>query len=100
MTRLCSWFLIPALLPVGLYAGTIYDVSLNTAALIGHAAGPFSVAFQLTDGNGVGDANNVAIIDNLQFGSGGPLGLPLRVGGAVGDLWSTVVLVDSGFPNV
>src|SRR5947209_858134 len=70
-------------------AGVVYDVSLNTSPLIGHAAGPFSLAFQFNDGSGAGDSNNTAILSAFQFGAGGSAsGLPSLFGGASGSLAS------------
>ena len=81
-------------------AGVIYDVSLNTTPLIGEAAGPFSLGFQLNDGSGAGDANNTAILSNFQFGIGGSAsGSPSVFGGATGDLSSGITLIDSSFLN-
>jgi hypothetical protein len=75
-----------------------YRVSLNTSSLIGHAAGPFSIAFQLTDGSSLGDANNTITISNVDFG-GGAAGIATAFGGATGSLGSTVTLTDSSFLN-
>ncbi len=81
-------------------AGVIYDVSLNTSPLIGHAAGPFSLAFQFNDGSGAGDSNNTAILSAFQFGAGGSAaGSPSLFGGASGSLASGVTLTDSSFFN-
>src|SRR5260370_28684447 len=81
-------------------AGVVYDVSLNTSPLIGHAAGPFSLGFQLNDGSGAGDANNTAILSAFQFGVGGSaLGTPVLAGGATGSLASGVTITDSSFFN-
>jgi hypothetical protein len=80
------------------YTATL-DVSLDTSSLIGHAAGPFSIAFQLTDGNGYGDANNTATITNFMFGGGKPSGSATVLGGAGGSLGSSVILDDSQFLN-
>jgi hypothetical protein len=81
-------------------AQATYLVSINTAPLIGHPAGPFSLAFQLGDGSGVGDGNNAAVLTDFTFGAGGSSsGTPQVVGGASGSLDSTVVLTDSGLVN-
>jgi hypothetical protein len=80
-------------------ADAIYDVALSTSPLIGEAAGPFSLAFQLNDGSGTGDANNTAILSNFQFGGGSASGLPTLFGGATGDLSSGITLTDSSFFN-
>jgi len=78
-----------------------YVVTMNTAPLISHPAAPFSLLFQLADGSGTGDRNNGAVISNFQFGTGGSaIGAPQLFGGASGNLSSTIILVDSGFPNL
>lgn len=66
---------------------------------MGHPAGPFSISFQLTDGSGLGDANNTATISNFLFDGGSAAGSPFLIGGASGDLSSTVSLTDSNFLN-
>jgi hypothetical protein len=80
-------------------ADVVYDVALNTVGLIGHPAGPFSVAFQLTDGSFVGDGNNTVGISNFQFGGGGVSGSAVTLGNVTGDLTSSVTLTDSTFLN-
>jgi hypothetical protein len=78
-----------------------FQVVVNTTPLVGNAAGPFALDFQLNDGSGLSDGNNTATISDFSFtGAGaGPTGLPSRVGGATGSLSSTVSLTDSGFLN-
>ena|ERR1022692_741645 len=86
---------------IAAHAQVTYTVTLNTTPLIGHPAGPFSLAFQLADGSGSGDGNNAAVINNVQFGAGGlATGVPRLFGGASGSLTSAIVLVDNGFPNL
>src|SRR5579884_3177314 len=80
-------------------AAVIYDISITTAALIGHPAGPFSLEAQLNDGSGTNDANNTATMSGFTFGSGGPTGSPSLTGGATGSLSSSVALTDSSFFN-
>jgi hypothetical protein len=81
-------------------ADAIYSVSLDTSPLIGEAAGPFSLAFEFTDGSGTGDANNTVILSNFQFGVGGSAsGLPTMFGGATGDTASGITLIDNSFFN-
>lgn len=72
-------------------------VTLDTSALVGHVAGPFTLAFQLTDGGG--EAATTVTIGAFDFGGGTPEGLPRWVGGASGDLASSVVLSDTSFFN-
>jgi hypothetical protein len=78
-----------------------FQVVVNTTPLVGNAAGPFALDFQLNDGSGLSDGNNTATISGFSFtGAGaGPTGLPSSVGGATGSLSSTVSLTDSGFLN-
>ena len=82
------------------HAEIIYTVSINTSALVGHPAGPFSLDFQLNDGSGTNDANNTTILSNFTFGVGGSAsGSPMLTGGATGDLATQVMLTDSSFLN-
>jgi hypothetical protein len=76
-------------------AGTIFNVTLNTGPLIGHPAGPFSIAFEFADGSGIGDGNNAVFMSNFTFGAGGPSGVPLTFGSVGGDLSSAVVMTDA-----
>jgi hypothetical protein len=76
-----------------------FDVAFDTAPLIGHPAGPFSINFQLNDGVGTGDGNNTAVISNFQFDGGAPSGVPMLIGGASGNLAAVVSLTDSSFFN-
>lgn len=78
-------------------ADIVFNVQLNTVPLIGSAAEPFSLLFQLTDGDGVA-ANNAATLSNFAFGSGGTAtGNPALTGGATGSLSTGVTLTDSAF---
>lgn len=78
-------------------ADYLYRVQMDTSSLVGHAAGPFAIDFQLVDGDGV--ANNTVTLGNFLFGGGGPLGGGAWSGGASGDLSGTVTLTDSAFFN-
>lgn len=87
-------------------ADDIFTVTLNTAALAvapGSSAGPFELAFQLTDGAGLGDANNTATLSDFQFGAGGSAGVCpaacTAFGGAIGNAGSSLVLTDNSFFN-
>ena len=76
-------------------AAVIGVVQLNTAPLIGHTAGPFSIDFQLA-----GSGGSTATLSDFSFGAGGgPAGVPTLVGGATGDLSSTVTILDDSFLN-
>lgn len=77
----------------------VYNVTLNTTSLAGHAAGPFSLEFQLTDGSGTNDRNNTAIMSNFGFGGGASAGAPILTGGSAGGLDSFVAITDSSFLN-
>jgi hypothetical protein len=82
------------------FAGVIYNVSLDTAPLADHPAGPFSIAFQLADGSFTGDGNNAAILLNFDFGVGGfAVGSPNLVGSASGSLSTGVTLTDASPVN-
>ena len=89
-----------AFVPAAARADVInYDISMNTAPLIGHPAGPFSLEFQLNDGSGTGDENNTAVLSNLTFGGGAPVGAPSLIGGATGDAGSSITITESSFFN-
>ena len=84
-----------------MHASVSYTVTFATKPLIGHPAGPFSLAFQFADGGGVGDGNNAATISNFQFGAGGSAsGTPALTGSATGDLSTQVVLTDRARTNI
>jgi hypothetical protein len=85
------------LLPAPTRADFHYTVQMDTSALVGHPAGPFSLDFQLIDGDGV--ANNTVTLTNFVFGSGSPSGTATLTGAASGDLSSLVTLTDTGFLN-
>jgi hypothetical protein len=81
-------------------AGMIYDVTLNTAPLVGHPAGPFYVQFAFTDGSGFGDGNNTVTASNFGFGGGSALGSPVVIGGASGSLETGVTITDTSFLSI
>ena len=80
--------------------GISVNVSVNTSAL---PSTPGSeIVFFLTDGSGLGDANNTAALSSFAFGVGGSAGLVdafNTTGGASGTL-SGASLTDSAFTNV
>jgi hypothetical protein len=84
------------LLACAAHAGMVYNVSLDTTPLLSHPAAPFSLSFQLADGSGTGDGNNAAVLSGFTFGGGTPVGSPILIGSAFGDLTSAIVLTDSG----
>jgi hypothetical protein len=80
--------------PTAAQADVIYQATLNTTPLIGNAAGPLSLDFQL-----VGTGNNTVTLSNFQFGGGaadtlgtGPFDGPIN--GASGSLHTSVTLND------
>jgi hypothetical protein len=81
-------------------ANAIYNVTLDTTQLVGHPAGPFYLEFALTDGSGIGDANNAVTLSGFDFGGGSALGGPLEFGGASGSLETGVAMTDNSFLNV
>ena len=71
-----------------------YEVTVNTAPLVGHPGGPFSIQFVFTDGSGLADANNSVSVTNVNFGGGNSLGAATLFGGANGSLESGIVMTD------
>ncbi len=78
-----------------------YHIRMDTAPLVGHAAGPFALNFQFTDGSGntPGDANNTVHLFNFNFGGGSGMGTSATINGASGDLASGVTLTDTDLLN-
>jgi hypothetical protein len=77
----------------------VFDVTLNTKALLTTSAGPFSIAFEFSPGNP--SLNNVASIGDFDFGLGAPLGDPIFLLGTVsGNLETSVILSDTSSLNV
>ncbi len=81
-------------------ATTTYEVTLNTAPLVGHPAGPFSILFALTDGSGLADTNNTVSVTNVDFGGGNGLGGATLFGGANGTLESGLTMADASPLNL
>lgn len=78
-------------------ADQIFDVSLNTSSISGNT---LTLLFQLTDGSGTSDANNMVTINGLNFGVGGSAsGTANLTGGATGNTAAGFVLTDSDFFN-
>ena len=95
-----TWLAAFLLVMSGLvHADTLVTVTVDTSQLVAHPAGPFYLAFQLTDGSGAGNSSTVAILSNFQLGGGSPSGSPALTGGASGDIGSSVTLTDSSFLN-
>lgn len=78
-----------------------FGVSVDTSSLIGNSAGPYELGFLLIDASGTGDGNNTVAISNFAFGGGspGPVDPSGTIGGASGNLTSTVTLTDNSFFN-
>jgi hypothetical protein len=95
INRYIVFFGLLLVFPHAASADQIFNISLNTTPLIGHTAGPFSVVLVLTDGDGIGDANNTATISNINFGGGSALGSPAYFGGASGSLAMGILITDS-----
>lgn len=76
-------------------ADVVKTVTLDTTNVGALPDGPFSLAFELADGSGIGDGNNAVVLSDFQFGSGSPIGSPLILGSGFGDLSSTVTLTDA-----
>ena len=98
INRLIAACLLPlALANVGTAnANVIYSVNLNTTQLAG-APGEIALAFQLNDGGGIGDSNNVVMLSNFTFGGGSASSCPLNclpIGDASGDANTAITLVD------
>jgi len=78
------------------HADMVYNVSMDTSALVGNAAGPFYLDFQLNDGSGTNDGNNTATIGGFNVAG---VGAATPSGGGSGDLGTSIMLTDSGFFN-
>ena len=73
------------------------QVSVSTSALIGHPAGPFSLAVALTNGDGLASGSSTVKLSNFKFGGGKPLADSVTVGGANGSLETSVTLTTTSF---
>jgi len=94
-TALCVW--VFSALCQTVIADSAYTVTLDTAPLVGHPAGPFYVEFVFTDGSGYGDGNNTVSASDFGFGGGSALGSPVVFGGASGSLETGVTIIDTSF---
>lgn len=77
-----------------------FTVTVDTTPLATQTTppAPFSLEFQMVDGDGT--VNNTATLGDFQFGAGGAaVGAPATTGGASGNLSGTVTLSDSSFFN-
>lgn len=78
-------------------AATLYQVTLDTAELVGHPAGPFFLELAFVDGEGFGDGNNAVTFSNFSFGGGTPLGPPVVFGDVTGSIDTSLVIGDASF---
>lgn len=74
-------------------ASVTVEFGLNTSSIVG--LGTFSLAFQLVDGSGTGDADNTVNLSNLNFSGGSASGAAMLFGGATGSVASGLSLTNS-----
>lgn len=79
-------------------ADILYNVSLDSAPLVGNSSSPFALNFQLTSGDPNSGVVNAVTLSRFSFGTGSPIaGSPFPHSGNVsGDLGSSVELNTSG----
>ena len=73
-----------------------FHLDLSTASLVANPAAPFALDLQLSRGNGL---PNTLTLSNFVFAGGAPVGSAVTLGGASGNLGSSVVLQDTGALN-
>ncbi|HTI70205.1 MAG TPA: NF038129 family PEP-CTERM protein [Candidatus Limnocylindria bacterium] len=89
-----------ALFSVSAAAATFeYDISVDTSSLIANPSAPFSLDFQLNDGDSTGNGNNTAILSGFTFGGGSASGGASVFGGATGTLASQISITDTAAFN-
>lgn len=91
--------LVLGLIPGTALADDILNITVNTSSL---PATPGSeVVFVVTDGSGLGDANNTGTLSGFALGGGsaGSVDTVNSMGGFSGNLGSGVLLTDSSFSN-
>lgn len=101
-TKLAALLLIAGfglVIPLAGAGANLYSITTDTSTLLNQPGGPFSVAFCLGDGSGLGDGNNTITLSAFDFGGGSAIGTPIRLGGASGSFFSSVTLIDSSFLN-
>ncbi|QOY89165.1 NF038129 family PEP-CTERM protein [Paludibaculum fermentans] len=96
MAKAAAGALLLLLMAVPSQAAVIL-VSIDTTPLMTGVTGPYSIEFQLVDGDGI--ANNTVTIDSFTFGGGSASGAATVLGGVTGDLSSSVVMNDTSFFN-
>jgi hypothetical protein len=75
------------------HAATIFHVTVNTSSLIGSSSAPFSLDFQFNNGTVLN--NNSAVVNNFSYSGGAATGSPTLLGGATGNISSSVVFNNS-----
>lgn len=91
--------LAAVMLPAAAFGNIIHFVSIDTSPLMISPSGPFSLDFQFIDGSGIGDSNNSVTVDNFNFGTGAPVGVPFVFGSVIGDLSTGIAFTDAEFFN-
>ena len=81
------------------YGNIVRTIKIDTSPLIDHVAGPFSLNFQLTDGEGIGDGNTIVTLDHFDFGGGSIIGSPTLLGNVSDFLPSSISFTDGQFFN-
>lgn len=74
----------------------LYHITVDTSALTSPAvagSAPFSLDFQFSDGGLLG--NNTATVGNFDFGGGSAVGSATLIGGATGNISSSIALDNS-----
>lgn len=69
------------------------EFSLNTTSIVG--LGTFSLAFQMVDGSGTGDADNTVSLYDFNFSGGSASGPAMLFGGATGSVATGLTLTNS-----
>lgn len=99
LTVLRSFVFLVFLACAGARADISFHVDMDTSILQGNAGGPYQLAFQLIDGSGGNDANNIAVLSGFNFAGGAVSAPPSLSGGASGNLATSATLTDSSFFN-
>ena len=75
------------------HAASIFHVTVNTSSLIGSSSAPFALDFQFNNGTTLN--NNTAVVNNFTYSGGGATGSATALGGATGNIASSVVFNNS-----
>jgi len=93
-SRILSRAILGMLLLCGsAHAASFFHVTVNTSALIGNSSAPFSLDFQFNNGTTLN--NNSAVVNNFTFSGGGATGSATALGGATGNISTSVVFNNS-----